>query len=124
VLNHSRLGPLARELLARASCPVLLTAPDHVHHRSGAPGAATATNGEFAMYACVGDRVVVRSTSLGGPGREGMVTEVERADGRPPYRVRWSDTGDEGLFFPGPDAYVDRVGPARRPLHTVPASSA
>ena len=34
--EESRLGPLARELLARVSCPVLLTAPDHVHHRPGA----------------------------------------------------------------------------------------
>ncbi len=124
VLDASRLGSLARELLARASCPVLLTAPDRVHHRSGASAATATPEGEYAMSACVGDRAVVRSTCLGGPGREGVIIEVERANGRPPYRVRWSDTGHESLFFPGPDAYVDRVGPSSRRLLVVPANSA
>ena len=27
-------------------------------------------------------------------------------NGEPPYVVRWSDTGVQGLYFPGPDAYV------------------
>jgi nucleotide-binding universal stress UspA family protein len=36
--DESRLGSLAQELLARVSCPVLLTAPGHVHRRRGAPG--------------------------------------------------------------------------------------
>jgi hypothetical protein len=35
--DHSRLGSLARELLAAASCPVLLTAPGHVHPDSQDP---------------------------------------------------------------------------------------
>ena len=39
--EESRLGHLAKELLARVSCPVLLTAPDHVHDGPGASGATT-----------------------------------------------------------------------------------
>lgn len=108
----SRLGALGQELLGRVSCPVLLTAPDHVHPA----GAGSATQEEeFVMYARVGDRIVIRSTHLGGPIRDAEVLEVEHEDGRPPYRVRWSDTGKESLFFPGPDAYVDRLGPSYGP---------
>ncbi len=59
------------------------------------------------MYARKGDRIVVRSIHLDGPIRDAEVLEVTHPDGRPPYRVRWSDTGHESLFFPGPDAYVD-----------------
>jgi hypothetical protein len=62
------------------------------------------------MHAFIGDRIVVRRTELGGPGRHGEIVGVERAHGRPPYRVRWSDTGRVSLFFPGLDAYVDSRG--------------
>jgi hypothetical protein len=119
--EESRLGPLAKELLALVSCPVLLTAPDHVHHGSGPSGAITTQEGKRAMHACVGDRIVVRGTSIGGPGRDGEVIGVERLDGRPPYRVRWSDTGHESLFFPGVDAYVDEPGTSHRVAPCVPA---
>ena len=64
------------------------------------------------MYARKGERIVIRSQHIGGPVREGEVLEVEHADGSPPYRVRWSDSGHESLFFPGPDAYVDHTGTA------------
>lgn len=59
------------------------------------------------MYAEPGDRLVVRSQRVDGPTRDAEVLEVSRADGAPPYRVLWSDTGHEGLVFPGPDAYID-----------------
>lgn len=59
------------------------------------------------MYACKGDRIVVRNPHLDGPVRDGEIFAVEHEDGSPPYRVRWSDSGHESLFFPGPDAYVD-----------------
>ena len=75
------------------------------------------------MYAHVGDRIVVRSIHLGGPIRDGEVIGVEREDGRPPYRVRWSDNGHESLFFPGPDAYIDRTGPSYEPEYDVPAQA-
>jgi hypothetical protein len=73
------------------------------------------------MYAHVGDRIIVRSTHLDGPIRDGEVIEVEHEDGRPPYRVRWSDDGHESLFFPGPDAYIDRAGPSYQPEYDLPA---
>lgn len=63
------------------------------------------------MYARRGDRIVVRSQHLGNPDRDGEVIEVRHADGSPPYVVRWSDTGHESLFFPGPDAFVDQYRP-------------
>jgi hypothetical protein len=50
-----------------------------------------------------------------GPGRHGEIIEVERTNGRPPYRVRWSDTGRVGLFFPGPDSYVAARGRSCEP---------
>jgi nucleotide-binding universal stress UspA family protein len=116
----SRLGPVGRALLEHPGCPVLLTEPGHTHHRPGSPG-TTRSEEESAMYAHVGDRIVVRSNHLGGSVRDGEVIEVEHADGRPPYLVRWSDTGHESLFFPGPDAYVDRVGPSYQPEYDLPA---
>jgi hypothetical protein len=67
------------------------------------------------MHAVIGDRIVIRSTPLGGPRRDGEIIEVERANGRPPYRVRWSDTGLVSLYFPGVDAYVDRGGRSVQP---------
>lgn len=63
------------------------------------------------MHAQPGDRIVIRSRTLGGPVRDAEVLEVEHEDGSPPYRVRWSDNGHESLLFPGTDAYVDHVGP-------------
>ncbi len=60
------------------------------------------------MHAQPGDRIVVRNRIIGGPVRDAEVLEVEHADGSPPYRVRWSDNGHEGLFFPG-------TGRLRRP---------
>lgn len=58
------------------------------------------------MKASVGDRIVIASNRLDSPLRDGEVVECRHADGTPPYVVRWSDSGQEGLFFPGPDAHV------------------
>jgi hypothetical protein len=63
------------------------------------------------MHAQPGDRIVIRSRTVGAPVRDAEVLEVEHQDGSPPYRVRWSDNGHEALFFPGADAYVDHAGP-------------
>ena len=57
------------------------------------------------MQAAVGDRLVVESSKVGSPRREGEIIEVRGQDGGPPYIVRWSD-GHEGLSYPGPDAHV------------------
>lgn len=70
------------------------------------------------MKASVGDRMVVAGATLGAPVRDGEIVEVGDAQGSPPFLVRWSDTGRESLFFPGPDAHVDhfaQVPAADRP---------
>jgi hypothetical protein len=63
------------------------------------------------MIAQKGDRVVVRGHTVGTPVREAEVLEVRHPDGSPPYVVRWSDSGQEALFFPGADAYIEHAGP-------------
>lgn len=59
------------------------------------------------MNAAVGDRIVVASNSLDRPVRLGRIIELRHPDGSPPYVVEWSDTGQTGLVFPGPDARVE-----------------
>ncbi|GAA1973172.1 hypothetical protein GCM10009718_06360 [Isoptericola halotolerans] len=58
------------------------------------------------MKASVGDRIVTAAGVVGGAVRDGVVVECPHEDGSPPYRVRWSDTGEETLVFPGPDSLV------------------
>jgi hypothetical protein len=58
------------------------------------------------MYARPGDRLVIRGHHVGDPDRDAEILEVRHEDGSPPYLVRWSDTGHEGLFFPESDAFV------------------
>ncbi|HET8915664.1 MAG TPA: dsRBD fold-containing protein [Propionibacteriaceae bacterium] len=60
------------------------------------------------MNAEVGDRIVVASGTLHRPIRDGEILQIG-ADGGGPYLVRWSDSGNESLFFPGPDAHVEHV---------------
>lgn len=60
------------------------------------------------VKAAVGDRLVVRSTHVDGPVRDGEVVEVRGADGDPPFVVRWED-GHEGLYYPGPDTEVHHL---------------
>ncbi len=119
--GDSRLGDVILDLLVRPRCPMLLPAPGHVNPSPGASGATTTPEEETAMYARVGDRIVIRSNHLNGPVRDGEIIEVEHEDGRPPYRVRWSDNGHESLFFPGADTYIDRAGPSYEPEYDVPA---
>jgi hypothetical protein len=61
------------------------------------------------MKAAPGDRIVVASTHVGEPERDGEVLEVQGPDGGPPFLVRWSDDGHESLVFPGPDAHITHV---------------
>jgi hypothetical protein len=58
------------------------------------------------MHAAVGDRIVVKSTHVDEPNRDGEIIEVRGPNGGPPYLVRWSDDGHEALLFPGPDATI------------------
>jgi hypothetical protein len=56
------------------------------------------------VKAAVGDKIVVKGHHVGEPDRDAVVLEVRGTDGGPPYLVRWSDDGHEGLYFPGSDA--------------------
>jgi len=58
------------------------------------------------VHARVGDKIIVKGHYIGEPDRDAVVLEVHGADGAPPYRVRWSDDGHEGLYFPGTDASI------------------
>ena len=58
------------------------------------------------MHAKAGDRSVIGGHRAGQPDRDCEVLEVRHENGEPPYLVRWGDTGNEDLFFPGPDASV------------------
>jgi hypothetical protein len=66
------------------------------------------------MKAAVGDRIVTASGVVGGAVRDGVVTECPHDDGSPPYRVKWSDTGEETLVYPGSDTFVDPDARAAR----------
>ncbi|QAY63466.1 DUF1876 domain-containing protein [Xylanimonas allomyrinae] len=58
------------------------------------------------MRATVGDRIVRASGRVDGAVRDGVVTAVRGEGGGPPYTVRWSDTDEESLVFPGGDCLV------------------
>ena len=59
------------------------------------------------MFASPGDRLFVNGHHVGEPDRDCEILEVRSTDGIPPYLVRWSDDGHEGLFFPGSDAAIE-----------------
>ncbi|MCY7401247.1 MAG: DUF1918 domain-containing protein [Nocardioides sp.] len=58
------------------------------------------------MFAQPGDRLLIHGHHTGEPERDAEILEVRHENGSPPYLVRWSDTGHEGLIFPGPDAHI------------------
>ncbi|MGO9559382.1 MAG: DUF1918 domain-containing protein [Acidimicrobiales bacterium] len=73
----------------------------------------------MTMIASPGDRLVVKGHHVGEPDRDCEILEVHSTDGGPPYMVRWSDDGHEGLFFPGSDAAIEhfpapKVAPAKK----------
>lgn len=57
------------------------------------------------MHAQKGDRLVIRGHHVGDLERDAEIIEVGEHGG-PPYLVRWSDDGHEGLIFPGSDALI------------------
>ncbi|MER7281892.1 DUF1918 domain-containing protein [Dactylosporangium sp. NPDC000244] len=63
----------------------------------------------------MGDKLIEEGTRVGDHRRIGVITEVRRDDGTPPYKVRWLDTGHEALVFPGPDARIETAGASDRP---------
>lgn len=60
-----------------------------------------------------GDRLVIHAHRVGGPSRDAEILEALGPDGRPPFRVRWEDSGAETLFFPGSDAAVEHLARAK-----------
>lgn len=61
------------------------------------------------MRAHLGDQLVVESPATGATRRDGEIVGLHHEDGTPPYDVRWSDTDEVTLVFPGPDAHIDHV---------------
>ena len=59
------------------------------------------------MFAAVGDRLVIHGHRVGDHERYAEILDIRHEDGSPPYLVRWSDSGQEGLVFPGPDAFIE-----------------
>ena len=59
------------------------------------------------MRAAVGDRLIIKGHNVGSPDKDAEVLEVHGENGEPPWLVRWSEDGHEGLFFPGPDAEIE-----------------
>ncbi len=59
------------------------------------------------MRVTAGDRIVIKGHRMGEHDRDCEVLEVHGQDGGPPYLVRWSDDGHEGLYFPGSDAVIE-----------------
>jgi len=72
------------------------------------------------VKATPGDRLVIKSHHVGEHDKVAEILEVHGEHGLPPYLVRWSDDGHEGLIFPGSDASVER----RRTRPTVPRTKA
>jgi hypothetical protein len=66
------------------------------------------------MIAQIGDRLVVEGIHLGDHRRVGIVIALRHPDGTPPYEVRWLDSGQEALVFPGPEAHVEPAAAAER----------
>ena len=58
------------------------------------------------MQATVGDRLHVRSNTVGEADRTAVIVEVRGEGGAPPYLVRYPD-GHESLVVPGSDSVVE-----------------
>jgi hypothetical protein len=56
-----------------------------------------------------GDHLLVRGHTIARPDRNAVVLKVLGANGGPPYQVRWTEDGHEGLFFPGSDTQVAKA---------------
>ncbi|MGH3988295.1 MAG: DUF1918 domain-containing protein, partial [Pseudonocardiaceae bacterium] len=78
-----------------------------VHGRDQQPSQADPGG---TMHAVPGERIIVRRSHLGEPASDGEIIEVRGPDGSPPFLVRWSDTGNEALVFPGSDAEIHHCG--------------
>ncbi|UOB08089.1 DUF1918 domain-containing protein [Streptomyces sp. HP-A2021] len=67
------------------------------------------------MRAHLGDQLVIESPATGATRRDGEIVGLHHGDGTPPYDVRWSDTNEVTLVFPGPDAHLRHVEHGQQP---------
>jgi len=67
------------------------------------------------MQAKPGDRLMIKGHRVGDADKDAEILEVRGEHGQPPYLVRWTDAGHEGLFFPGSDAVIEHRRPRRPP---------
>lgn len=59
------------------------------------------------MKAKVGDRLVIKGTTIDPPDQRGLITEMHSPDGSPPHVGRRHESGHVvTAVFPGPDAVV------------------
>jgi hypothetical protein len=79
------------------------------------PRTAKVADRPSGLRAGAGDRLLIKGHHLGDRSRDAEILEVLGQKGSPPDRVRWSDTGREGLLFPGPDATAEHFRRPRRP---------
>jgi hypothetical protein len=56
-----------------------------------------------------GDRLVIHGHHLGEPERDAEILEVRGTGGGAPFLVRWTDTGQRTLVYPGTDASVAHI---------------
>ncbi|MGY5051514.1 pyridoxamine 5'-phosphate oxidase family protein [Streptomyces sp. 900105755] len=61
------------------------------------------------MRAHLGDQLVIEGPATGTARRDGEIVGLHHEDGTPPYDVRWSDTDEVTLVFPGPDAHIHHL---------------
>ncbi|MEU2773578.1 pyridoxamine 5'-phosphate oxidase family protein [Streptomyces sp. NPDC007162] len=61
------------------------------------------------MRAHLGDQLVIETPATGAARRDGEIVGLHHDDGTPPYDVRWSDTDQVTLVFPGPDAHIHHL---------------
>ena len=58
------------------------------------------------MRADTGDWLIVKGRSDSSAAGRAMVLEAHGPDGSAPFLVRWIESGQEALVFPGPDAVI------------------
>ncbi len=75
---------------------------------------------EVIMRAKPGDRLVIKGHRVGEAEKDAEILDVQGENGEPPYFVRWSADGHEGLVFPGSDATVEHRRPRAAAQHRTP----
>ena len=61
---------------------------------------------EDSMRAHSGDWLIVKGRFNSSAARRAIVLEAHGPEGSAPFLVRWIESGDEALVFPGPDAVI------------------